>query len=349
MKRLKRPQFFFRCIWLLSLAVSYSLVAAQESADTQSIYDLAEQENALLLAIADIESQNGPYDPQLVELLESAGRLALENENFEQAAQLFERALNVSRISAGLQSAEQLRVLPPLVESLSGAGDWEAADDRMQLRMHLQRRLLDVESEEFARAVVDFTQWKLDAIDNPEISLRELAELSELQQLQDLILESLLPEEGRHSYRSAIDALYGASYSDSTKADLLHQLALSRVQEIESRIKAVNSQTLFTEPQYVYRTVCQNQATADGELVRVCYEQPVENPRFLEQQNIIRNATHVIERAERQYAYTLDALRELQTVAPETQMSDGSAIADTITELLELEQELKRSLRSSRF
>jgi hypothetical protein len=81
-------------------------------------------------SIATLEGEQGPFDPGLIEVLRDFARYQGELGQHAAAADLFERALAITRISHGLRSPEQVLVLQGLIDAHMAAGNWDLADDR---------------------------------------------------------------------------------------------------------------------------------------------------------------------------------------------------------------------------
>lgn len=90
-----------------------ALTPAQEAGDINTYLDLIEAREAV----------GGTYDPGLVEPLVSLGILYREQRRFDQAFEQLQRAHQVLRVSAGLDSVEEVRVLEELLRTAELRGN----------------------------------------------------------------------------------------------------------------------------------------------------------------------------------------------------------------------------------
>jgi tetratricopeptide (TPR) repeat protein len=94
--------------------------------------DADESGAGYLQQLQQLELTQGPYADSLAEPLMDLGRLHLDAGQFEQAGQLYRRALHVVRINDGLQSERQLPLVQSLLTVHRGLGDWQGLDQRYE-------------------------------------------------------------------------------------------------------------------------------------------------------------------------------------------------------------------------
>lgn len=344
------------CLVLLAIALP-SWAAEMPSIDENvelsaqlASAELAEQRAQFEQAIVDIERQGGAYDQRLVESLMGAGRFSLEQGQFGEAAIFFERALSVSRISGGLLNADQPQILRLLVEALRGAGEWSNADDKAHLALYLQKRLLDPESEDYARAVVEYGEWKLAAVNNSALRLNDFEELIGLEVLYAELLGENSDDSQPANGSDSLLALQQKQWSGKTRAELLNQIALTRYNLVRVRANAMRDGRLrFSEPQYVYQTVCRVLTMQDGSRSQVCSRERVINPNYWEQQSQRANMRYRVQSDIREFADALAAMRILEQDEPSLVLDNGVTLTAQIEQLGSLQAELEKSTNFMRF
>lgn len=344
------------CLVLLAIALpswSAEVPIIDESVELSAQVtsaELAAQRAQFEQAIADIERQGGAYDQRLVESLLGAGRYSLEQEQFSEAAIFLERALSVSRISGGLLNTDQPQILRLLVEALRGAGEWSNADDKAHLALYLQKRLLDPESEDYARAVVEYGEWKLAAVNNSAIRLNDFEELIGLEVLHAELLSDNSDESQSANGSDSLLALQQKQWSGKTRAELLNQIALTRYNLVRVRANAMrDGQLRFAEPQYVYQTVCRVITMRDGSQSQVCSRERVVNPNYWEQQSQRANMRYRVQSDIREFSDALAAMRILEQDEPALILDNGATLTAQIEQLNSVQSELEDSMRVMRF
>jgi tetratricopeptide (TPR) repeat protein len=115
--------------------------------------------------ISDLELTSvGSYNPSLTEAyLNLAGTLE-RLDLYEEAAAVYDQALQSIRINNGLNSMEQLPVLEELQENSIAIQDWEKVDRFSNLAFHITRRNFSLGDERRVKALDDLGQWKLRAV-----------------------------------------------------------------------------------------------------------------------------------------------------------------------------------------
>ena len=89
-------------------------------------------ESAFLEQIQTRELSGGPYSDALAEPLSSLGNYYRDQGKFDEALDLYERALHLVRVNDGLYSERQIPLLRELLDTYRLAGDMQALDDRYE-------------------------------------------------------------------------------------------------------------------------------------------------------------------------------------------------------------------------
>ena len=110
-----------------------------------------------------IETQSGAFDPQLREPLVGLGLAYMQDGDYEQATDAFQRALHVTRVNYGLNDLGQLPIVELLIQSHKGAGDWEAVDNSYRYILWLARRNYGADDPRMLPALESFGEWHLQA------------------------------------------------------------------------------------------------------------------------------------------------------------------------------------------
>lgn len=310
--------------------------------------EIERQESLFAESIKAIETDWGPYDGRLVEALLGAGRYSLEIGRYDEAAERFARALSVSRVANGLLNPEQIQILELLVESLSGAGDWKEADDRVHLAFYLQGKLLDRRSEQYARAVIDFAQWKLDGIYNADFRLNDNRELMALEEIYSDLLRTDEDSRRNLSNKNTLVSVQKSEWSAQAKLDLLDQIALTHYTIVRVNLNSPPSHLLFPESPYTYQMVCSTVTNSDGTQSRICGQQRVRNPAFTNQQNERWRFKQELVQRSREFNEVVDAMAEMAGTEPDITLVKGVQISARVEELRALHSQLESSMSSLR-
>ncbi len=121
------------------------------------------KEDDYLDAISELEQRHGPYHVDLSQYLTGLGINYQARGKHEQAAEVFRRAMHVSRISEGLYSLNQAPILERLIESNVASGDWEAASESHQYLYWLHRRNFGADDPRMLPIITKLSNWHLNA------------------------------------------------------------------------------------------------------------------------------------------------------------------------------------------
>ncbi len=252
--------------------------------------------------VSELQSEEGPYAAPLIEVLGDLGRLYQTADDHEQACDVLSRALHVARVTDGLYSERQLRILGELIESERARNNWQQVDDYHHLALHIQNRLYEPGSDRHLAAVRRFGDWKMQAY------RREL--------LGQGSSRNSVPDELytlHELYANALKATDQHSSNDETVFALLYGRAKTEY-EIARQMSVMPARAFDTmESRYRTRTVCGQVNGENGEVQRVCWSEQVENPRYRRAQyDERRDQVHrTVKRAEQ----TIDEMEQLLTAS----------------------------------
>lgn len=133
-----------------------------DSGNTETILSDNEEDD-FLDAISELEQLHGPYHGDLSQYLTGLGINYQARGKHDQAAEVFRRAMHVSRISEGLYSLNQVPILERLIESNVASGDWESASESHQYLYWLHRRNFGAEDPRMLPIITKLSNWHLNA------------------------------------------------------------------------------------------------------------------------------------------------------------------------------------------
>lgn len=133
---------------------------ADADADADVDEDADEDGAGYLQRLEQLELTQGPYADSLAEPLMDLGRLHLDAGQFEQAGQLYRRALHVVRINDGLQSERQLPLVQNLLKVYRGLGDWQGLDQRYEY----YQRIAGVPQDHGIAVTLEYFRWQREAL-----------------------------------------------------------------------------------------------------------------------------------------------------------------------------------------
>lgn len=307
--------------------------------DEQTALKISRQISLYQESLQALESELGPYDPSLIEVLKDLGRYYLDLGQFQSAAALFERALSITRISNGLYSPSQIEVLVRLISAYKAAGDWQAADDKEHLALHIETRLYEPGSQAYADAVLAFAEWKLQAIRGNLLQRTALANMRDIEDLQshyalalgygDILTENAVPLRAQTRF----DLLYGKAYAEAQMADYaLHSVPLGLDRPIA---------------RYISEYVCRDIVTSTGQVTQRCGTVRRENPRYREYEMQKQFYRDRIQYALTSVKQTIEELQALVDSTPYLQTMNNGAAAARLEELRTLQANINRDYRRS--
>jgi hypothetical protein len=163
--------------------------------------------------ITDLESRQGAYAPGLSEQLLGLGGVYQEQGLHQEAIKIFKRAVHLSRINNGLNSAEQIPILQRLISSLVASGDYETADERQYYLYRIQRKLYQSDAPRMSQAMMERADWERQAY---YLSVGDTAfdRLLTMWELYRRVLSNIAESEGSYSMQllQPLNALLETQY-----------------------------------------------------------------------------------------------------------------------------------------
>lgn len=309
--------------------------------ETPEVEAMAVPDPALLSRMQErareLQSRDGPYAPALVETLGDLGRLHQALENHDQAVETLSRALHVARVTDGLYSERQLRVLGELIESERARKNWQQVDDYHHLALQIQNRLYEPGSTDHVAAIREFGDWKMQAYRGDLLEHSGTrGRLDELYTLHEL-------------YQNALTAMEDDRSDDAGEFALLYGRA--RVEyEIARSVHSLPVRSFHTSAQrYNTRTVCGSMADENGDVQRVCWSERVENPGFEDSRRDERRLQ--VRRASTRVKHSIEAMESLladsEALAPARKAARAERLAELEKQLERLEREARHARRRS--
>ena len=115
------------------------------------------------LAVSDIEQSGGAWDRNLIEELVGLGNLQQQQGSHPEAIESFDRAIHVTRISAGLHTLEQIPAVERLIESYMALGDWEQADLYNYYLYYVQQKAYGSNDPRIIPVLDSLAKWNIEA------------------------------------------------------------------------------------------------------------------------------------------------------------------------------------------
>lgn len=219
-------------IWVAAAAGGGGAAAAAD-AGAAAPAELAQSLSHYRSAVAQIESETGPYAATLAEPLWGLGRLLQQRGDHTAAASVFERAMHLTRINQGLYSSDQIPLLKAAIEANMAAGRWGQVDNGFaRLQWLYQRALAREEPLDYVAGLKKTANWHL-AVVNFERAAQRRGRLEKANEINQLML-------------TAAERQYGDS--DPALAPVLYRLALSYYYLALSTVHDWENQQLLAEP-----------------------------------------------------------------------------------------------------
>lgn len=117
--------------------------------------------DAYLHSIADIELDDGPFAPDLLEQYLALGETHQQEQDHEAALAAFEKADYISRINNGLYSSNQFKIVENMIESHLARGELDEASERQRYLLLLHEQQYGANSLELVPALDNMGDWNL--------------------------------------------------------------------------------------------------------------------------------------------------------------------------------------------
>lgn len=236
--------------------------------DQARALEISQELRTRQLAIEDLQSEVGIYDVALLEAYSDLAMLLNEIEDYESAIAVYQNALQVARISSGLESEEQIPVLEALIDNNRKLAKWQEVDDLYELTRHVSSRAFKLPDYRYLLAVESYGEWKQQLLrenlldENYNGLSNRAVELSQFYALEIYRIET----QSNIMQEDLLDMIYGKSLADLAMANSV----------------ATTPYTAFRgrEEQFVNEVRCSIVRNSQGEPQRRCVTVQVENPRY---------------------------------------------------------------------
>lgn len=274
----------------------------------------------------------GPYDPGLAEVQMDLGQTLLSLERFDEAAEMYMQALQISRINDGLYDDRQIAILQGLIDANAALQEWSRVDDYAHLRFSLQARRYPPGSSDYVDALLEQADWQLQAsryslLDRPgsDVLIRRLYDMQEdyRQVLAAAQERGNVPQQW-----SILEVL--AAIDTEIARHVSYQSAIS----FDSAV-----------PRYVMQTVCRMVSDGNGGSQRVCWRERVSNPDYYH--SAVNQRRTQLERARMSLRDTQRDMEQLLAANPAFAAQNAEQTGDQLRFIERTQQELQRELRRS--
>lgn len=151
-------------LWRFSFAAVFAVSAStgsygQNNADQRAL-ELNEQADLYQQQLAKL---NNSYDEATSEVFLALAGIQQELGNFELANQSYLEAIQALRVSQGLNSEAQLRVMEIFNDSLYAQQNWEQLDSNLHLANYIAGKLFDPQDPRYIKSATSLASWKIKA------------------------------------------------------------------------------------------------------------------------------------------------------------------------------------------
>lgn len=173
-----------------------------------------------------LQSQFGPYDPQLGEQLLSLGLVYQRLEKYPDSVQALNQSLHIKRVNEGLQSLNQLPILERLIETNIASENWNELDRNYDLLLWIHRRNFGNGDPRLLPIIDKVGRWKLNAYAGQLLEKNPQVTIKDAEELYSGTVRILEKEYGEKDPR-LVDALYGKTLTNYRLAALMSSQPLS--------------------------------------------------------------------------------------------------------------------------
>lgn len=106
---------------------------------------------------------NNSYDETTSEVFLALAGIQHELGDFELANRSYLEAIQVLRVSQGLNSEAQLSVMEAFNDSLYAQQSWEQLDSNLHLANHIAGKLFDPQDPRYITSATSLASWKIKA------------------------------------------------------------------------------------------------------------------------------------------------------------------------------------------
>ena len=248
--------------------------AANAPADTDNQAQTAAE---LTRSIADYEqeiqareAEYGVYDPATGEYLLSVGLVYQNAGRHQEAADAFNRALQIKRVNEGLQSTGQLLILEQLIKSNIARANWEEVDRNYQQLLWIHKRNYEPGDPRLLPVVDTVGRWKLKAYKENLLDSSAIRIIGESEKLFKDTINILERQYGENDPR-LINPLYGRALTN-------YQYAIEVANTPQDEFRGAGSPTRT-------QVICRTVPTANGGARRICNTIRVPDPSYYASQS----------------------------------------------------------------
>ena len=112
-------------------------------------------------AVTTIEFDGGAWDINLTENLTSMGEIYQQQGLYQEAIDVYSRAMHVSRVNLGLNSLDHLPVVERMIDNYLALGDWESANQYQEYLYNAQRREYGMNDPRMVSVLSQRAIWEL--------------------------------------------------------------------------------------------------------------------------------------------------------------------------------------------
>ena len=216
------------------------------------------------------EAEYGVYDPATGEYLLSVGLVYQHAGRHEEAADAFNRALQIKRVNEGLQSTGQLLILEQLIKSNIAKAAWEEVDRNYQQLLWIHKRNYEPGDPRLLPVVDTVGRWKLQAYKENLLDGSATRVIGESEKLFRNTIDILERQYGENDPR-LIDPLYGRALTN-------YQYAIEVANTPQDEFHGAGSPTRT-------QVICRTVPTANGGARRICNTIRVPDPSYYASQS----------------------------------------------------------------
>ena len=304
---------------------------AAPGVDEQTALEISQQLTRFEENLAALESESGPYDISLIEALLDMGHYFSQIGQHQSAAEVFERALNITRISDGLLSPQQLLVLEELISAHKSAGAWQLADDREHLAFYLNTRLHAAGTQDYADAAIALGEWKMQALRGNLLGNSALGNIREVENLREVYGVALMGADQSMSTQSRFALLYGKALTEYNLA--------------EYSLRTLPNQMQRPVERFISEYICTDVVGPSGQVSRRCATVRRENPLYREMEMQRDQYRDRIRSALMALDASMGEMQLLLTANPTLQTNDGIPAQQRLDELTTLFATVNRAYR----
>ena len=184
-----------------------------------------------------IESDGGAWSLELVENLAALAGLNQRQGRHDEAVNLFNRAIHISRIGGGLNAVDQVKLVERLIASEQALENWEAVDNKYEYLFYLQERAYGRNDPRLIALFEAMGDWNIKAFNIGFGESRGLA-LRKAQLFYGAAAQLLYIHFGREDERFIpyLENVVYAAYSASQNGEIMTELGIPEFRKANIRL-----------------------------------------------------------------------------------------------------------------